>query len=124
MMTRRIYVAVGAVAALTLSTLTLTVVLDDAIVVGSLTSEQLDLALIAGWLLIPPLFFWVDWVWFCRYLPHDSPERRTISHTHSLSRNIWAAFVALLILLFCLQQLIWQAQADNDEGTGVSQQLS
>lgn len=122
-MTRRVYAALGAVAALTLSALSLVAVLDDGIIVGDLTSEQLDLVLIAFWLLAPPLFFWVDWVWFCRNLPHDSAERRTISHTHGLSRNIWAAFVALLLLLFYLQQLAWQAQ-DDDADPGVSQQQS
>ena len=106
-----------------LSALSLLVVLDDGIFVSNLTSEQADLALIAFWLLVPPLFFWVDWVWFCRDIPHDSAERRTISHTHSLSRNIWAAFVTLLILLFGLQQLVWQAQ-DDDDDPGISQEQS
>lgn len=124
MMTRRVYAALGAVAALILSALSLTAVLDDRILVGTLTSEQLDLVLIAFWLLVPPLFFWVDWVWFCRSIPHDSAERRTISHTHSLSRNIWAAFVVLLLLLFCLQQRVWQAQDEDDEEPGVSRELS
>jgi hypothetical protein len=123
-MTRRVYAALGALAALVLSALSLVWVLDDGIIIGTLTSEQVDLILIGFWLLVPPLFFWLDWVWFCRNIPHGSDERRTISHTHTLSRNIWVAFVALLFLLFYLQQLAWQSQDDDGADPAVAQEQS
>lgn len=53
--------------------------------------EKLHLAF---WIFVPPLFFWIDWVFFCNGLQAD--EREIAKHTHDLSRNIWLALVAIL----------------------------
>src|SRR4051812_32402662 len=55
--------------------------------------------LIGIWILVPPLFFWVDWVYFSDEL--NTPELRDVAkHTHDLSRNIWIALTAVLAYLF------------------------
>jgi hypothetical protein len=70
---------------------------------GPWTHQQLGYALISFWALVPPLFFWVDWVWLCSYLPADDPEREVAKHTHDLNRNIWIALVAILTVLFAVK---------------------
>lgn len=53
---------------------------------------------IGFWVLFPPVFFWVDWVWFCRHLSKDALD--VTKHTHDLSRNIWLALIVVLAVLF------------------------
>lgn len=53
------------------------------------------------WVLLPPIWFWSEWVWFSRSLSHD--ERERVQHLHDLSRNIWLAVIAVLITLFDLK---------------------
>jgi len=67
------------------------------------THDQLGKVVIGFWGLVPPLFFWVDWVWLCSYLGADDPEREVAKHTHDLSRNIWIAFTAILTVLFAIK---------------------
>jgi hypothetical protein len=65
-----------------------------------LTDEQLGKILIGFWGLAPPLFFWLDWMYFCNYLPAEAEERKIAKQSYDLSRNIWIAFVAILAALF------------------------
>jgi hypothetical protein len=67
------------------------------------THDELGKFLIGFWGLVPPLFFWVDWVWLCSYLAPNDPEREVAKHTHDLSRNIWIALVAILAILFAVR---------------------
>jgi hypothetical protein len=54
--------------------------------------------LVALWVLLPPIFFWVDWCFFRQGL---TPQlREDLKHTHELSRNIWIAFIVVLSVLF------------------------
>jgi len=54
---------------------------------------------VAFWVLVPPIFFWIDWVWFSSEL--NSPTKREFAkHTHDLARNIWIAFAGILAYLF------------------------
>jgi hypothetical protein len=51
------------------------------------------------WILVPPIFFWMDWVCFASELKTDE-LRDFAKHTHDLSRNIWIALAAILAYLF------------------------
>ena len=65
---------------------------------GPFTYEQIGKFLVGFWVLAPPVFLWVDWVWFWGGMGAD--EREAAKHTHDLSRNIWLALVAVLTVLF------------------------
>lgn len=62
------------------------------------TSDLWGKGLTGFWVIVPPVFFWVDWVIFCDGL--GDPEREAAKHTHDLSRNIWVAFAGILYFLF------------------------
>jgi hypothetical protein len=47
--------------------------------------------LIAFWVLIPPVYFWLDWL----YMTAPADREMTV-HTHDLARNIWLALVVVL----------------------------
>ncbi|HEY0455338.1 MAG TPA: hypothetical protein VGE41_03125 [Verrucomicrobiae bacterium] len=47
--------------------------------------------LIGFWVLAPPIWFWVEWVFLTK--PHM--ENR-VKHTHELARNIWLALIVVL----------------------------
>lgn len=55
--------------------------------------------LIGFWVLAPPIWFWVEWVFLSEY---QNPER--LKHTHELARNIW---VALVIVLAAILGIKW-----------------
>ncbi len=65
------------------------------------TAKQLGKTLVAVWALAPPVFFWVDWVVFCRGL--TEAEKSKAKHTHDLSRNIWLALIGVLVVVFGLK---------------------
>jgi hypothetical protein len=56
--------------------------------------KQHAYAIVGAWAVLPPVFFWVDWVVFCQTMSKDELDRA--KHTHDLSRNIWLALVILL----------------------------
>jgi hypothetical protein len=62
----------------------------------NLNHDQLRNLVIGFWAIVPPLFFWIDWVMF---LPGEA-DREVAKHTHDLSRNIWLALVVTLALIF------------------------
>jgi hypothetical protein len=53
---------------------------------------------VAGWTLIPPIWFWVHW-YKCPYDP-ASPKWERMTHGHEVSRNLWVALVIILAVLF------------------------
>jgi hypothetical protein len=68
---------------------------------AGLSHEGLGKLLIGFWLIAPPVFFWVDWVRFCRNMQPD--DRKITEHTHDLARNIWIGLVAILAVLFAVR---------------------
>lgn len=57
-------------------------------------------AFVGAWTLVPPIYFWLDWVYYCKDVPADQVEG--VRHMHDLSRNIWIALVVVLVALFDL----------------------
>ena len=55
---------------------------------------------IGAWVVLPPLFFWVDWVFYT-----TTDEESRAKHTHDLARNIWVALVLVLTALFGVNPL-------------------
>jgi hypothetical protein len=87
----------GTVAAI-LGLLSLYVALDNNIYSSSCDRACVGRFLSGFWVVVPPVFFWIDWVVFCRGL--SAPDREVAKHTHDLSRNIWLALVAILAAVF------------------------
>ena len=56
---------------------------------------------LGAWTLLPPIFFWVDWTFFCDDL--DKDELAAVKHTHDLARNIWLALIGVLVVLLKFQ---------------------
>ena len=67
--------------------------------------ERLGKVLVSLWVLVPPVFFWFDWVFFCRNLTEAQKDKA--KHTHDLSRNIWLALIAVLAGAFGLTERLW-----------------
>ena len=65
-----------------------------------LDHKSLGIVIVAFWAVAPPVFFWFDWVHFCRDMDPKAPEREIAKHTHDLGRNIWIALVTFLTLAF------------------------
>jgi hypothetical protein len=57
--------------------------------------------IVGFWTLVPPLWFWIEWMYLTRGMTPEQLE--DIKHTHDLSRNIWLALLAVLIALFGLE---------------------
>jgi hypothetical protein len=97
-MNRATFNWIGGIASTILGFWSLLQALDPQSTFASYNHKALDHFLIGFWVLITPIFFWVDWVFFCRGLGKD--ELEVAKHTHDLSRNIWLALVAILAVLF------------------------
>lgn len=54
--------------------------------------------ILAFWVIVPPVWFWVDWVFLCDGLRPEKLDQ--IKHTHELARNIWLAMVSVLAYQF------------------------
>ena len=91
---------VGGLAAI-LGPVSLYVALKQSMVFDFCSRACIGKSMVAFWLLIPPVFFWLDWVVFSRKL--TPPEREMTQHTHDLSRNVWLALVACLVVIFGLK---------------------
>lgn len=57
--------------------------------------NTLSYALIAGWATLPPLYF----LWEYTYLPPPSGREEAVQHYHDLCRNVWLAFVVMLVAI-------------------------
>ena len=62
------------------------------------TADHIGKIAVAVWAILPPAFFWIDWVFFCGGL--TPAERDIAKHTHDLARNIWLGLLAVLTLGF------------------------
>ena len=90
---------VGALAAI-LGPVSLFIALKPSIVFDFCSRACIGKSMLTFWLLIPPVFFWLDWVVFSR---NFTPAQREVAqHTHDLSRNVWLALVASLVAIFGL----------------------
>jgi len=65
---------------------------------GQLTHDDLGKLIVGFWAVVPPIFFWFDWV--VLYNRIDPAARDTAKHTHDLSRNIWLGLVGILFFAF------------------------
>jgi hypothetical protein len=54
--------------------------------------------IVGFWVLVPPVYFWCDWQFFCSAIPRTKID--SVKHVHDLARNIWVALVVVLIALF------------------------
>jgi len=100
---RTFYNVVGGVLGILLAVWSLDKALSPSSTFGPWTHEELGQHLIGFWALVPPLFFWADWVILCRHLPAGDPRREDAKHTHDLSRNIWVSLVGVLAVLFTVK---------------------
>jgi hypothetical protein len=66
--------------------------------------KEIGYFVVATWVLLPPFFFWVDWVMFREGL--SDKEKEAAKHTHDLSRNIWLGLVTVLAVAFQLTDKI------------------
>ncbi len=53
---------------------------------------------IGAWVILPPLWFWVEWSYLSSGLLPCRLE--DVKHGHEVGRNVWLALVALLIAIF------------------------
>ena len=60
--------------------------------------ESLGYTMLALWVLGPPVWFWVEWV----FLSRDQDGQR-LKHTHDLARNIWLALVVVLAAILKIE---------------------
>ena len=100
MITRDQYNCYGAAASIILAAVSLGAALNKHSHVGSLDHESWGKLIVAFWAVAPPVFFWVDWVYFCKDMAPEAPERDIAKHTHDLARNIWVGLVAVLTFAF------------------------
>lgn len=97
-MSRNIFNWIFGVASVVVAIWSISLAMDPVSTIFSWDHKKTGYALVALWGLAPPVFFWVDWVWFCRGLTKDQLD--VAKHTHDLSRNIWLALLAFLAILF------------------------
>ncbi len=84
-----------------LGVISLIVAINESFVFESCSRPCIGKLLVGFWVLAPPIFFWVDWVVFCRGLSKAKLE--VARHTHDLSRNIWLALIVMLAATFGLK---------------------
>jgi hypothetical protein len=97
-MTRDRYNEVGAYVSIALALASLVLALNPCAWLSEPTHKTLGKFIVAFWAVVPPVFFWWDWVYFCAGL--GAPERDIAKHTHGLARNIWLGLVAILTFAF------------------------
>ena len=89
---------IGGILAPILAIASLYVALNKSFTYGQLGHDDIGKLIVKFWAIIPPMFFWIDWVVFCHSLPQD--DRDIATHTHDLSRNIWLGLVGILAYAF------------------------
>lgn len=60
--------------------------------------KSLGPVLVGVWVLLPPVWFWFEWVFYSS--EQKELERSRVQHLHDLSRTIWLALVVVLAALF------------------------
>jgi hypothetical protein len=76
----------------------LVIALSSCASIASISRDTVGKVIVFFWVIVPPIFFWIDWVGFYGQIP--AGDRDFVKHTHDLSRNIWLALVVLLSFLF------------------------
>jgi hypothetical protein len=94
------YNGLGALASIVIAAWSLWVAIKPTYALPSLTHVDLGKLIIGFWVIVPPVFFWIDWVAF---LPENDRDRDVAKHTHDLARNIWLALVGILAVLFSVK---------------------
>jgi hypothetical protein len=70
-----------------------------AYVIGNLGKDKRLLwgrLLLAAWAILPPIWFWIEWIFLCDGLSPEQREDR--KHNQELSRNVWLAMIVLLVV--------------------------
>jgi uncharacterized membrane protein YhaH (DUF805 family) len=62
------------------------------------TADIVGKIVVAVWAILPPAFFWIDWVYFCGGL--SATDKEIAKHTHDLARNIWLGLLGVITLGF------------------------
>jgi hypothetical protein len=62
------------------------------------TADTVGKFLVAVWAILPPAFFWYDWVYLCDGL--SPPALDFAKHTHDLARNIWIGLLGVVAFGF------------------------
>jgi hypothetical protein len=97
-MTRDRYNLVGGVSAVIFAVISLLALVCKSRLPAGWDVNIVGGVLIAVWAILPPAFFWLDWVYFCRNM--TTAERDIASHTHDLARNIWVGLLGVLTFGF------------------------
>lgn len=64
--------------------------------------ETVGYGLLGLWALIPPIWFFLEWVLLCKDVGKNESDR--IKHLHDLARNIW---LALIVVLAAIMGVEW-----------------
>jgi len=71
------------------------------------SGPEVAMIVVGSWALLPPIFFWADWVFFFEHVnvtdPVQAALRDIAKHSHDLARNIWLGLLAILYVLFALK---------------------
>jgi hypothetical protein len=97
---RNLYNLAGVIVSILCLIPTVRAVADKGSTFGLADHNTLGAVIVAFWAIVPPAFFWLDWVYFCSDMKSDAPERDIAKHTHDLSRNVWLGLVFALSLIF------------------------
>jgi hypothetical protein len=68
------------------------------IAIFSLTHKQFGKYIVFFWVLIPPIWFWLEWNSAASRNKKNDREWKT--HAHDLGRNFWLAITLMLTYLF------------------------
>jgi hypothetical protein len=97
-MTRDQYNLCGGVAAVLFAIISLLALVCKKQLPAGWNADNVGGFLVAVWAILPPAFFWLDWVYLCRGM---SPADRDIAiHSHDLARNIWIGLLGVLTFGF------------------------
>jgi uncharacterized BrkB/YihY/UPF0761 family membrane protein len=87
---------IGGIVAIILAGASIYVALNKNFTCAQLSHDDLGKLIVGFWAVIPPIFFWIDWV----VLYSRIADRDAAKHTHDLSRNIWLGLVGILAYAF------------------------
>ena len=58
-------------------------------------------AIIIGWLLIPPIYFWFEYFWIYKSVPEATrPDLESFKYGQDVSSKIWIATTSALLALY------------------------
>ncbi|MEM7477968.1 MAG: hypothetical protein AAF483_23525 [Planctomycetota bacterium] len=101
---RRLYMGVGVYGGGALGIASLVTAIVDYAMEG-IVPDGVAIAIVAIWIIAPPIFWWWDWVRYSGKNP-EKDVRDDAKHTQELSRNIWFALAVILIAAFEIGEII------------------